>query len=68
MKLTHELLQRIRRRHRGYQLTLLTELILLALLPLAQRVPWLLSVLLSLLAIVLVGTVSRYSPCAPPGP
>ncbi|MFM8936757.1 MAG: hypothetical protein ACKOE9_07305 [Vulcanococcus sp.] len=62
MKLTHELLQRIRHRHRGYQLTLLTELILLALLPLAQRVPWLLSVLLSLLAIVLVGTVSRYSP------
>ena len=62
MRLTREGLQRLRRRHLGYRLTLAVELLFLALLPLAQRVPWLLSVLLSLLAIVLVGTVSRYSP------
>ncbi|MFM7651706.1 MAG: hypothetical protein ACKOCA_01170 [Vulcanococcus sp.] len=61
MRLTREGLQRLRHRHLGYRLTLVTELILLALLPLAQRVPWLLSVLLSVLAIVLVCTVSRYS-------
>ena len=62
MRLTHEGLQRIRHRHLGYRLTLGVELLLLALLPLAQRVPWLLSVLLSVLAIVLISTVSRYSP------
>ena len=50
MRLTHEGLQRIRHRHLGYRLTLGVELLLLALLPLAQRVPWLLSVLLSVLA------------------
>jgi hypothetical protein len=62
MRLTHEALQRIRHRHLGYRLTLGVELLLLALLPVAQGVPWLLSVLLCVLAIVLVSTVSRYSP------
>jgi len=62
VRLTHEGLQRLRHRHLGYRLTLGVELLLLALLPLAQRVPWLLSVLLSVLAIVLISTVTRYSP------
>ena len=62
MRLTRQGLLQIRHRHFGYRITLAVELLLLALLPLAQRVPWLLSLLLSLLAMVLVGTVSRYSP------
>ena len=62
MRLTRAGLQRLRHRHLGYRLTLAVELGLLALLPVAQRVPWLLSVLLSVLAIVLISTVSRYSP------
>ena len=62
MRRTREGLQRLRHRHLGYRLTLVVELVLLALLPLAQRVPWLLSLLLCVLAIVLVGTISRYSP------
>jgi len=62
VRLTRQGLLQIRHRHFGYRITLVVELLLLALLPLAQRVPWLLSLLLSLLAIVLVGTISRYSP------
>lgn len=62
MKLTRRSLQQIRHRHLGYRITLVVELLLLALLPLAQRVPWLLSLQLCILAIVLVGTVTRYSP------
>ncbi|MEB3265343.1 MAG: hypothetical protein VKN13_01870 [Cyanobacteriota bacterium] len=62
MRLSREGLERLRRRHLGYRLTLVVELLLLGLLPLAQRVPGLLSLLLIVLAIVLVSTVSRYSP------
>ena len=62
MRLTREGLQRLRHRHLGYRLTLVVELVLVGLLPLAQRVPWLLSLLLCVLAIVVVGTISRYSP------
>ena len=60
--LTREQLYRIRHRHRGYQITLATEVLLLLLLPLAQGHSWLLSVMLVLLALVLMVFVSRYSP------
>ena len=36
MKLTREQLQRIRHRHLGYRITLVYELVLLLMLPLAQ--------------------------------
>jgi hypothetical protein len=59
---TKEQLQRLRHRHRGYQITVATEVLLLLLLPLAQGHPWLLSVMLVMLALVLIVFVSRYSP------
>ncbi len=61
MTITREALRRIRRRHFGYRITLVAQLLMLVLLPLAQRVPWLLSLLLCLLALVLVGFTSRFS-------
>ena len=53
MKITPEQLQQMRHRHRGYRITLGAQLLLLLLLPVAQRVPWLLSLMLCLLAIEL---------------
>ena len=61
MRLTREGLRRIRHRHFGYRITLVVEMLLLFLLPAAQQVPWLLSGMLCLLAVVLVGFISRYS-------
>ena len=62
MHLTQADIIRLRRRHRGYWMTLGTEVALLLLLPVAQVQIWLLSVLLILLALVLMVFVSRYSP------
>ena len=62
MRFTPEQIGRLRHRHQGYQITLATEVLLLLLLPLAQGHPWLLSVMLVLLALVLIVFVSRYSP------
>ena len=61
MRLTREQLARLRHRHLGYRITLVAELTFLLLLPLAQIVPWLLSVMLIVLALVLIIFVSRYS-------
>ncbi|MFM8604385.1 MAG: hypothetical protein ACKOBY_02425 [Cyanobium sp.] len=61
MRVTREALRQIRRRHFGYRITLVTQLLLLVLLPLAQRVPWLLSLLLCQLALVQVVFLSRFS-------
>jgi len=61
VRLSREQLQRIRRRHFGYRITLLVELLLVLLLPVAQRFPWMLALMLCALAIVLVVFVSRYS-------
>ena len=57
MRLTREGLRRIRHRHFGYRITLVVEMVLLFLLPAAQQVPWLLSAMLCLLAVVLVAVV-----------
>lgn len=62
MKITPEQLLQMRRRHRGYRITLGAQLLLLLLLPVAQRVPWLLSLMLCLLAIELMVFLARYSP------
>ncbi len=62
MPFTHEQIQRLRHRHRGYILTLATEVLLILLLPLCQSQVWLLSLLLISLAVVLITTVTRYSP------
>jgi hypothetical protein len=62
MPFTHEQIQRIRHRHRGYVLTLATEVLLILLLPLCQSQDWLLSLLMISLAVVLSATVTRYSP------
>jgi hypothetical protein len=59
---THEQIQRLRHLHRGYILTLATEVLLILMLPFCQSHVWLLSVLLISLAVVLVMTVTRYSP------
>mgnify|MGYP006278038257 CR=1 FL=1 len=61
MKITRDQLQRIRNRHRGYRITLVYELLLLLLLPLAQRFTPLLSCLLIGQALVLMLFVSRFS-------
>ncbi len=61
MRLTRQDLQRIRHRHFGYRITLVVQMALLLLLPLAQRLPWLLSLMLCLLALVLMVFLSRYS-------
>jgi hypothetical protein len=62
MPFTHEQIERIRHRHRGYILTLATEVLLILLLPLCQAHGWLLSLMLICLAVVLITTVTRYSP------
>ncbi len=62
MKLTRDKLRRIRQRHRGYRITLLVQVAILLLLPLTQRLPGLLSLLLCLLAAVLLVFTSRFSP------
>lgn len=61
MPISREVLLRLRHRHRGYLIVLVTEIILLLSLPLAQRVNWLLSVLMIALCGVVIGFVSRYS-------
>ena len=61
MRLTRQSLQRIRHRHFGYRITLVVQMALLMLLPLAQRLPWVLSLMLCLLALVLMVFLSRYS-------
>ncbi|QVL53782.1 MAG: hypothetical protein KFB97_05450 [Cyanobium sp. M30B3] len=53
--------ERLRKRHRGYQLTLAVEVLLVLSLPLAELWPWLLSALLVSLAVVLIVFLSRYS-------
>lgn len=62
MPFTHAQIEQIRHRHRGFILTLATELVLILLLPVCQWHTWLLSLLLISLAVVLVTTVTRYSP------
>ncbi|MBM5790286.1 MAG: hypothetical protein FJ053_00750 [Cyanobacteria bacterium M_surface_10_m1_298] len=61
MKITRAQLARLRKRHFGYRLTLGVELAVLLLLPLAQSVTWLLSVLWVVLAIEMLVFLSRYS-------
>jgi hypothetical protein len=61
LKITREQLQRIRRRHLGYRITLVYELVLLLLLPLAQLYIPLLSLLLIGQALVFMVFVSRFS-------
>jgi hypothetical protein len=61
LRITREQLQRIRRRHLGYRITLVYELVLLLLLPLAQLFPPLLSLLLIGQALVFMVFVSRFS-------
>jgi len=61
VKLTREQLQRIRHRHLGYRITLVYELVLLLLLPLAQLFTPLLSLLLIGQALVFMVFVSRFS-------
>lgn len=68
MPFTHEQIQRLRHRHRGYILTLATEVLLILALPFSQSHAWLLSLLLIGLAVVLITTVTRYSPWSAPGP
>ena len=62
MRITREEIVRLRKRHRGYLITLATEVVLLLLLPVAQGSIWLLSCSLIVLALVLMVFVSRYSP------
>jgi len=62
MRITRNDIIRLRHRHRGYLITLVTEVALLLLLPLAQTHLWLLSAMLILLGVVLMVFVSRYSP------
>ena len=61
LRITREQLQRIRRRHLGYRITLVYELLLLLLLPLAQIASSLLSILLIGQALVFMVFVSRFS-------
>jgi len=61
VRITREQLVRIRRRHFGYRVTLVLELLMVLLLPLAQQRPWLLSLMLCLLAVELIVFVSRFS-------
>ena len=61
MKRTREQLERIRHRHFGYRITLVYELVLLTLLPLAQLFTPLLSLLLIGQALVFMVFVSRFS-------
>lgn len=58
MRVTRQALQRIRHRHFGDRVTLVVQMALL-LLPLSQRQPWVLSLMLGLLSVVL-GAASGY--------
>lgn len=62
MGITREVVLRLKRRHRGYLIVLGVQVLLLLLLPVAQHVPWLLSVLMISLCCVLIAFVSRFSP------
>ena len=61
MKITREQLYRLRKRHYGYRVTLVYELILVLLLPIAQQWTLLLSLLLIGQALVFMVFVSRFS-------
>ena len=61
VKFSRDQLQRLRHRHRGYRISLCSEVLLLLLLPLAHQMPWLLSALLIALAVQLMVFVSRFS-------
>jgi len=61
VRITREQLYRIRKRHLGYRITLIYELVLLLMLPLAQLYSWILSLLLIGQALVFMVFVSRYS-------
>ena len=61
VKFSRAQLQQLRHRHRGYRISLCSEMLLLLLLPLAHQMPWLLSGLLIGLAVELVVFVSRFS-------
>lgn len=61
MRFTQEQVVRLRLRHRGYVIVLITELVFLALLPLATVFPWFLSVMLISMDGILIGLVSRYN-------
>ncbi|MBU6249577.1 MAG: hypothetical protein KGO47_00200 [Cyanobacteria bacterium REEB417] len=61
MRIDRHQLQTIRNRHLGYRITLIYELLLLLLAPLAQLFSPLLSVLLIGLAMVLMGFMNRFS-------
>jgi hypothetical protein len=61
VKYSREQLRRIRNRHLGYQITLVAELLLVMLLPLAAAVPWLLAAMLCTMAVVLIVFLSRFS-------
>ena len=54
-------IERLRKRHRGYQITLAVEVLLVLSLPLAELWPGLLSLMLVTLAVVLNLFLSRYS-------
>jgi hypothetical protein len=61
VRISREQLYRIRKRHLGYRITLIYELVLLLMLPLAQLYSWILSLLLIGQALVFMVFVSRYS-------
>ncbi len=61
MKFSRAQLQQLRHRHRGYRITLCSEVVLLLFLPLVHQMPWLLSGLLIALVVELVVFVSRFS-------
>jgi hypothetical protein len=60
-RFTPEQIQRIRHRHQGYLISLGVEVALLVVLHFAQQLPWLLSLMLVILAAVLMNCLSRYS-------
>jgi hypothetical protein len=62
VRVSRDVLVRLRRRHRGYLVVLAVEIALLLSMPLCQVFPWLLSVMMISLCIVLIVFVSRYSP------
>ena len=62
MRFTPEQIGRLRHRHKGYQITLATEVLMLLLLFLDQGQPWVLSVMLVLQALVTMVFVIRYAP------
>ncbi len=61
-RIPKEVFLRMRRRHRGYRVLLLVQVGFLMLLPVADRHPWMISLMLIVLSIVIVSEVSRFSP------